>query len=111
MFGDPVFPVVVDIFQQALFKCLKVFICPFGGGVADDFLCKLEGQLSLFEAHYLFDISYSKIQAVIHPQSIIHSMVEFVDGSTIAQASPPNMKGPIGFALGYPDREIGRAHV
>ena len=60
--------------------------------------------LEIIEAHYLFNISYSKIQAVIHPQSIIHSMVEFVDGSTIAQASPPNMKGPIGFALGYPDR-------
>jgi 1-deoxy-D-xylulose-5-phosphate reductoisomerase len=60
--------------------------------------------LEIIEAHYLFDIPYSQIQAVIHPQSIIHSMVEFSDGSTIAQASPPNMKGPIGFALGYPDR-------
>lgn len=60
--------------------------------------------LEIIEAHYLFDIPYSRIEAVIHPQSIIHSMVEFVDGSTLAQASPPNMKGPIAFALGYPDR-------
>ena len=60
--------------------------------------------LEIIEAHYLFDLPYSKIEAVIHPQSIIHSMVEFFDGSTIAQASPPNMKGPISFALGYPDR-------
>ena len=60
--------------------------------------------LEIIEAHYLFDIPYSKIEAVIHPQSVIHSMVEFDDGSTIAQASPPNMKGPISFALGYPDR-------
>ena len=60
--------------------------------------------LEIIEAHYLFDIPYSKIEAVIHPQSIVHSMVEFVDGSTIAQASPPNMKGPIGYAIGYPDR-------
>lgn len=60
--------------------------------------------LEIIEAHYLFGIPYSKIEAVIHPQSIIHSMVEFIDGSTLAQASPPNMKGPIAFALGYPER-------
>ena len=60
--------------------------------------------LEIIEAHYLFDIPYSKIDAVIHPQSVVHSMVEFVDGSTIAQASPPNMKGPIAYALSYPDR-------
>ena len=60
--------------------------------------------LEIIEAHYLFDIAYSKIEAVIHPQSLVHSMVEFIDGSTIAQASPPNMKGPIAYAIGYPDR-------
>ena len=60
--------------------------------------------LEIIEAHYLFDIPYSQIEAVIHPQSVVHSMVEFVDGSTIAQASPPNMKGPISLALHYPDR-------
>ena len=60
--------------------------------------------LEIIEAHYLFDIPYSHIEAVIHPQSIVHSLVEFVDGSTIAQASPPNMKGPIAYALSYPDR-------
>jgi 1-deoxy-D-xylulose-5-phosphate reductoisomerase len=60
--------------------------------------------LEIIEAHYLFGIAYSQIEAVIHPQSVIHSMVEFVDGSTIAQASPPNMKGPISLALAYPER-------
>ena len=60
--------------------------------------------LEIIEAHYLFDIPYSKIEAVIHPQSVVHSMVEFMDGSTIAQASPPNMKGPIAYALSYPAR-------
>jgi 1-deoxy-D-xylulose-5-phosphate reductoisomerase len=60
--------------------------------------------LEVIEAHYLFDIPYSKIEAVIHPQSIVHSMVEFKDGSTIAQASPPDMKGPISYAIAYPDR-------
>lgn len=63
--------------------------------------------LEIIEAHYLFGVPYSKIEAVIHPQSIIHSMVEFVDGSTIAQASPPDMKGPIGYALTYPERLSG----
>ena len=47
--------------------------------------------LEIIEAHYLFDMDYSKISAVIHPQSIVHSLVEFHDGSSIAQASPPNM--------------------
>ena len=60
--------------------------------------------LEIIEAHYLFAIPYSQIDAVIHPQSVVHSMVEYVDGSTIAQASPPNMKGPISFAINYPDR-------
>ena len=60
--------------------------------------------LEIIEAHYLFDIAYSQIEAVIHPQSVVHSLVEYVDGSTIAQASPPNMKGPIAYALSYPER-------
>jgi len=60
--------------------------------------------LEIIEAHYLFDLPYEKIEAVIHPQSVVHSMVEFIDGATIAQLSPPNMKGPIAYALGAPDR-------
>jgi 1-deoxy-D-xylulose-5-phosphate reductoisomerase len=60
--------------------------------------------LEIIEAHYLFDIPYAQIEAVIHPQSVVHSMVEFVDGSTIAQGSPPNMKGPISLALNFPNR-------
>jgi 1-deoxy-D-xylulose-5-phosphate reductoisomerase len=60
--------------------------------------------LEIIEAHYLFDVDYSKISAVIHPQSIVHSLVEFHDGSSIAQASPPNMKGPISYAINWPDR-------
>ena len=60
--------------------------------------------LEIIEAHYLFATPYSQIEAVIHPQSIVHSMVEFKDGSTIAQASPPNMKGPIALAINYPHR-------
>ena len=63
--------------------------------------------LEIIEAHHLFALEYSKIEAVIHPQSIVHSFVEFHDGSTLAQASPPSMKGPIAYALGYPHRLVG----
>ncbi len=60
--------------------------------------------LEIIEAHHLFNLPYSQITAVIHPQSVVHSMVEYKDGSTIAQASPPNMKGPIALAINYPHR-------
>jgi 1-deoxy-D-xylulose-5-phosphate reductoisomerase len=60
--------------------------------------------LELIEAHLLFGIPYDRIDVVVHPQSIVHSMVTFTDGSTIAQASPPDMKLPIALALGWPDR-------
>jgi 1-deoxy-D-xylulose-5-phosphate reductoisomerase len=65
--------------------------------------------LELIEAHLLFDVPYDRIGVVVHPQSIIHSMVEFTDGSTIAQASPPDMRLTIGLALGWPDRVPGSA--
>lgn len=60
--------------------------------------------LELIEAHLLFGIAYDRIDVVVHPQSVIHSMVTFSDGSTIAQASPPDMRLPIALALGWPDR-------
>jgi 1-deoxy-D-xylulose-5-phosphate reductoisomerase len=60
--------------------------------------------LELIETHLLFGIEYERIEVVVHPQSIVHSMVTFIDGSTIAQASPPDMKLPIALALGWPDR-------
>jgi 1-deoxy-D-xylulose-5-phosphate reductoisomerase len=60
--------------------------------------------LEIIEAHHLFSMPYSSIEAVIHRQSVVHSMVEFKDGSTIAQASPPNMKGAIAYALNFPHR-------
>jgi 1-deoxy-D-xylulose-5-phosphate reductoisomerase len=65
--------------------------------------------LELIETHLLFDIPYDRIDVVIHPQSVIHSMVTFTDGSTIAQASPPDMRLPIALALGWPDRVAGAA--
>ena len=60
--------------------------------------------LELIEAHLLFGIPYQRIDVVVHPQSIVHSMVTFTDGSTIAQASPPDMRLPIALALGWPER-------
>jgi 1-deoxy-D-xylulose-5-phosphate reductoisomerase len=60
--------------------------------------------LELIETHLLFGVPYERIEVVVHPQSIVHSMVTFTDGSTIAQASPPDMKLPIALALGWPDR-------
>ena len=60
--------------------------------------------LEVIEAHELYGTAYDDIDVVVHPQSIIHSMVEFSDGSTIAQLSLPDMRLPIGYALGYPDR-------
>ncbi|MGY4709979.1 1-deoxy-D-xylulose-5-phosphate reductoisomerase [Mycolicibacterium sp. CBM1] len=65
--------------------------------------------LELIETHLLFDVPYDRIDVVVHPQSIVHSMVTFADGSTIAQASPPDMKLPISLALGWPDRVPGAA--
>jgi 1-deoxy-D-xylulose-5-phosphate reductoisomerase len=60
--------------------------------------------LEVIEAHELFGVDYDRIDVVVHPQSVVHSMVEFVDGSTIAQLSMPDMRLPIGYALGWPDR-------
>jgi 1-deoxy-D-xylulose-5-phosphate reductoisomerase len=60
--------------------------------------------LEVIEAHELFDIGYDRIEVMIHPSSVIHSMVEFTDGSTLAQCSPPDMRLPIALALGWPER-------
>ena len=60
--------------------------------------------LEVIEAHELFGVDYDRIEVVVHPQSIVHSMVEMTDGSTIAQLSRPDMRLPIGYALAWPDR-------
>jgi 1-deoxy-D-xylulose-5-phosphate reductoisomerase len=60
--------------------------------------------LEVIEAHLLFGLPLDRIDVVVHPQSVVHSMVEFVDGSTLMQASPPDMRLPISLALGWPDR-------
>jgi 1-deoxy-D-xylulose-5-phosphate reductoisomerase len=65
--------------------------------------------LELIEAHLLFGVDYDRIDVVVHPQSIVHSMVTFVDGSTLAQASPPDMRLAIALALDWPNRVAGAA--
>ncbi len=60
--------------------------------------------LEVIEAHELFGVAYDRIEVVVHPQSIVHSMVEYVDGATVAQLSMPDMRLPISYALAYPDR-------
>jgi 1-deoxy-D-xylulose-5-phosphate reductoisomerase len=65
--------------------------------------------LEVIEAHELYRIPYDRIEVVVHPQSVVHSMVEFHDGSTVAQASPPDMRLPIALALAWPERVAGAA--
>jgi 1-deoxy-D-xylulose-5-phosphate reductoisomerase len=65
--------------------------------------------LEVIEAHLLFDIPFDRIEVVVHPTSVVHSMVEFTDGSTLAQASPPTMLIPIALGLAWPDRVPGTA--
>ncbi len=60
--------------------------------------------LEVIEAHELFGVDYDRLAVIIHPQSVVHSMVEFTDGATVAQLSTPDMRLPIGYALAYPDR-------
>jgi len=65
--------------------------------------------LEVIEAHLLFDIPFDRIEVVVHPQSFVHSMVEFIDGSILAQVSPPDMRLPIALGLAWPDRVEGAA--
>jgi 1-deoxy-D-xylulose-5-phosphate reductoisomerase len=101
--GGP-FRDVKDLAQVSLADALNHPTWNMGPVVTINSATLVNKGLEIIEAHYLFDIPYNKIEAVIHPQSVVHSMVEFKDGSTIAQASPPNMKGPIAYAIAHPER-------
>jgi 1-deoxy-D-xylulose-5-phosphate reductoisomerase len=74
-----------------------------GGKITVDSATMMNKGLELIEAHWLFDVPYDKIDILVHPESIIHSIVEFADGSQIAQLSLPDMRLPIQFALTYPE--------
>jgi 1-deoxy-D-xylulose-5-phosphate reductoisomerase len=80
-----------------------------GPTVTIDSATMMNKALEIIESHWLFGLAAEQIDVVIHPQSVVHSMVEFVDGSVIAQLSPPDMKLPIQYALEYPRRQLGVA--
>lgn len=75
-----------------------------GQKISVDSATMMNKGLEVIEAHWLFDAAPEQIQVVIHPQSVIHSMVEYVDGSVMAQLGNPDMRTPIAYALGYPER-------
>ncbi len=78
-----------------------------GGKITIDSATLMNKGLEVIEAHWLFGVDIDDIEVVVHPQSIIHSMIEMVDGSIIAQLGAADMKGPIQYALTYPSREVG----
>ena len=78
-----------------------------GPKISIDSATLMNKALEVIEARWLFDLRPDQIEVVVHPESIVHSMVEFVDGSVLAQLSPPDMRLPIQYALNYPDRVPG----
>lgn len=80
-----------------------------GQKITVDSATMMNKSLEIIEARWLFGVPHHQIEVVIHPQSIVHSLVEFVDGSVMAQMSPPDMKLPIQYALTYPERRTGPA--
>src|SRR6185437_8570537 len=78
-----------------------------GNKITIDSATMFNKALEIIEACWLFDLPPEKVEVVIHPQSIVHSMVEFIDNSVIAQLGPPDMRTPIQYALTYPERHSG----
>jgi 1-deoxy-D-xylulose-5-phosphate reductoisomerase len=95
--------------QATIDQVLKHPTWNMGRKITVDSATMMNKALEVIEACWLFDIPPEKIMVVVHPQSMIHSMVEFVDGSVLAQLSPPDMRLPIQYALTYPDRVPGPA--
>jgi 1-deoxy-D-xylulose-5-phosphate reductoisomerase len=81
-----------------------------GAKISVDSATLMNKGLELIEAHYLFGISPERLDVVVHPQSIIHSLVSYVDGSVLAQLASPDMRTPIAYALGFPDRMSAPTH-
>jgi len=78
-----------------------------GARITIDSATLMNKGFEVIEACHLFEFGPDRVQVVVHPQSIVHAMVEYCDGSVIAQLCPPDMKMPIRYALSYPDRQIG----
>jgi len=93
-----------ELEQVTLEQCLKHPNWNMGPKVTIDSSTLANKGLEVMEAHWLFDMPYEKIQVLVHPESIVHSLVEYVDGSVIAQLGNPDMRLPIQYALSWPDR-------
>ena len=85
-------------------QALKHPTWDMGAKITIDSATLMNKGFEVLEAHHLFDMSLDKIEVWVHPQSIVHSFVEFCDGSTLAQIGPPDMRTPISYAMAYPDR-------
>jgi 1-deoxy-D-xylulose-5-phosphate reductoisomerase len=90
-------------------QALKHPTWKMGPKITVDSATLMNKAFEVIEAHYLFGVPWEQIEVVIHPQSMIHSMVEFADGSVKAQMSPPDMRLPIQYALFYPERVLNQA--
>jgi len=95
---------VEELANATLEQCLCHPNWSMGQKVTVDSATLANKGLEIMEAHWLFDMDYGKIEAVVHPQSIVHSLVEYVDGSVMAQLGLADMRLPIQYALSYPDR-------
>ena len=93
-----------ELADVTLEQCLKHPNWSMGRKITVDSSTLANKGLEVIEAHWLFDVPYDKIDVVVHPQSIVHSMVEFTDGSVIAQMGLPDMRLPIQYAFSYPER-------
>jgi 1-deoxy-D-xylulose-5-phosphate reductoisomerase len=93
-----------DLAEVTVAEALEHPTWSMGPKITVDSSTLMNKGLEVIEAHELFDVAYDAIDVVVHPQSVVHSMAEFTDGTTIAQLSMPDMRLPIGYALAYPDR-------
>lgn len=96
---------IEDLEEVTVEKALKHPNWSMGRKISIDSATLMNKGLEVIEAHFLFDVDYEDIEVVVHPESIIHSMVEYKDGSIIAQLAYPDMKLPIQYALNYPKRQ------
>ena len=87
-------------------QCLAHPTWNMGGKITIDSATMFNKGLEVIEAHWLFNVPYDKIEVVIQPQSVVHSMVQFIDGSVLAQLGMPDMRIPIQYAFSYPERKI-----
>lgn len=104
--GGPFWNYTGDLEKVTVEQALKHPNWSMGAKITIDSATMMNKGLEIIEAKWLFDLPEDKIEVVIHPQSIIHSMVEYKDSSIVAQLARPDMRGPISYALSYPDRIV-----